>query len=127
MSHQDCYHQGCKGYSTPLRTARRAIGLEEAITSFGALVRYLYAPGVLEDGHRSATDPIWSMTTHTIDSDMRQEGQPALYCLTDGSVRLFDREELFIVPDGTELPPVRIVKSCVICIVSRGSSADTIW
>jgi len=48
---------------------------------------------------------VWSLTIHTIRNAVRQTCQPALYYLTDGSPRGFVREELQIVPHGTELPP----------------------
>ena len=43
----------------------RSIGLEEPLIPFSALVRYLHHPGELEGGRRRATDPVWSLTTHT--------------------------------------------------------------
>jgi len=81
------------------------IGLEEPLVPSYALVRYLYQPGELGGGRRRATDPVWSLTIHTIRNAVRQSGQPALYYLTDGPPRGFVREELLIVPPGTELPP----------------------
>jgi len=69
-----------------------------------ARVRYLYQPGKLEGGRRRATDPVWSLSIHTIRNAVRQSGHPALYYLTDGPPRGFVREELLIVPPGTESP-----------------------
>ena len=57
-----------------------------------------------------ATDPNCSMSIYTIESVMIQESQPAVYCLTDRSGGSFACEDLFIVPDGTKLPPDRIVE-----------------
>ena len=83
----------------------RLIGLDEPLFPSSALVRYLYQPGELEGGRRRATDPVWSLSTHTVRNAVRQRGQPALYYLTDGPPRGFFREELLIVPPGTDLPP----------------------
>ena len=77
-----------------------------------ARVRYLYQPGKLEGGRRRATDPVWSLSIHTIRNAVRQSGHPALYYLTDGPSRGFVREELQIVPSDTELPPARILIRC---------------
>jgi len=67
-------------------------------------VRYLYAPGELEGGNvRRATDPIWSLTVHKIDSAVRAQNQPVIYYLENGPKRAFAREELQIVScDGGE-------------------------
>jgi hypothetical protein len=88
--------------------AGRPVGLEEPLISSSALVRYLYQPGELEGGRRRATDPVWSLTIHTVRNVVRQTGQPALYYL-NGGPRCFVREELLIVPPGTELPPDRVL------------------
>ena len=63
----------------------------------------------LEGGRRRATDPNWSLTGHSVRNVVRQAGQPALYYLTEGPARGFVREELLIVPPGTELPPDRVL------------------
>jgi hypothetical protein len=79
---------------------------ESAILGHDVLVRYLYANGELEGGnHRRATDPIWSVTTHTISSVMHQPNQPVLYYINDGPARSFVREELQVIPEDAELPP----------------------
>jgi len=83
----------------------RPIGLEEPLIPSSTLVCYLYQPG----GRRRATDPVWSLTTHTVCNVVRQAGQPALYYLTEGPTRSFVREELLIVPPGTELPPDQVL------------------
>ena len=72
-------------------------------------MRYLYAPGELEGGRRRATDPVWSLTTHTVRNVDRQTGQPALCYLNDGPTRGFVREELQIVPHDIELPPDQVL------------------
>ena len=89
----------------PSAPARRVVGHDEPMLPSDSLMRYLYAPGELEGGRRRATDPVWSLTTHTAHNVVRQTGQPALYYLNDGPTRGFVREELLIVPHGTELPP----------------------
>ena len=92
----------------PSLPADRVVGLEEPLLSSSAQVRYLYQPGELEGGRRRATDPVWSLTIHTVRNVVRQSGLPAFYYLNSDSVapaRGFVREELLIVPHGTELPP----------------------
>jgi len=81
----------------------RPIGLEETLVPSSALVRYLYQPGELAGGRQRATDSVWSLTTHTVRNAVRQAGQPALYYLNDGPARRFVREELLVVPPGTDL------------------------
>jgi len=96
----------------PSAPASRSVGLEEPLLPSGTLVRYLYAPGELEGGRRRATDPVWSLTVHTVRNVVQRGGQPALYYLNSASVtpaRGFVREELLIVPHGTELPPDQIL------------------
>lgn len=80
---------------------------EQPLLPPSTLVRYLYAPGELEGGRRRATDPIWSLTMHSIRNVIRQ--QPALYYLNGGPARGFVREELMVVPSDTQLPPDRII------------------
>jgi len=62
----------------------RPIGLEVPLLPSSVRVRYLYQPGELEGGRRRATDPVWSLTTHTVRNVVRRAGQPALYYLTEG-------------------------------------------
>jgi len=87
----------------------RTIGLGEPLLPYDALVRYLYAPGELESGRRRATDPVWSLTTHTVRNVVQLGGQPALYYLNSAPARGFVREELLVVPHGTELPPDQVL------------------
>jgi transposase InsO family protein len=90
----------------------RTVGLQEPLIPSGAQVRYLYQPGELEGGRRRATDPVWSLTIHAVRNVVRSRAackQPALYYLADGPTRGFVREELLIVPHGTELPPDRVL------------------
>jgi hypothetical protein len=86
--------------SRPVRTSRPILGPE-------ALVRYLYAPGELEGGSRTrATDPVWSLTMHTIRNVVQRPRQPALYYLNPPAPeRPFVREELMVIPASSELPP----------------------
>ena len=69
-------------------------------------VRYLYAPDELEGGQRRATDPNWSLKVFNISRSIVNEHEPVLYYLKDGLKRGFVREELMIVSEGTELPPL---------------------
>jgi len=94
----------------PSAPAGRVVGLEEPLLPSSVLVHYPYAPGELEGGRRRATDPVWSLTIHTIRNVVRQSGQPTLCYLNEGPARGFVREELLIVPHGTELPPDRVLR-----------------
>jgi hypothetical protein len=87
----------------------RLVGLQEPLILYDAQVRYLYQPGELEGGRKRATDPIWSVTMHSMRNAVQQEGQPVVYYLNDGPQRGFVREELMIIPEGTELPPDKIL------------------
>ena len=96
----------------PSAPASRPVGLKEPLLPSDTLVRYLYTPGELEGGRRRATDPVWSLTIHTVRNVVQRGGQPALYYLNSDSVtpaRGFVREELLIVPHGTELPPDQVL------------------
>ena len=68
-------------------------------------VGYLFAAGELEGGQRRATDPIWSLKVHDIEKSLVNGCEPVFYYLKDGPNRGFVREELQIVPPGTELLP----------------------
>ena len=68
----------------PSLPANQPVGLHEPLIPSDAIVRYLYASGELEGGRRRATDPNWSLTGHSVRNVVRQDGQPALYYLTDG-------------------------------------------
>lgn len=84
----------------------RPVGLKEQRLDSSVNVRYLYAAGELEGGQRRAKDPNWSVKVFKIEKSIINEGEPILYYLKDGPKRGFVREELMIVPRGTELPPV---------------------
>ena len=83
----------------------RPVGIKEKRLDSSVNVRYLFAPGELEGGGRRATDPNWSLKVFNISSSIVNENEPVLYYLKDGPKRGFVREELMIVPRGTELPP----------------------
>ena len=86
---------------------KRPVGLKEERLPSGVKVRYLYASGELEGGNRRATDPIWSLEMYDISRAVVSANQPVLYYLSDGAPkRNFVREELQVVPEDTELPPV---------------------
>jgi len=87
----------------------RTIGLDEPLLPSDAIMRYLYTPGELQGGRLRATDPMWSLTTHTVRNVVQRGGQPALYYLNSEPARGFVREELLIVPHGTELPPDKVL------------------
>ena len=82
----------------------------ESLLPRGIKVRYLYQPGELEGGERRRdTDPIWSLDFYEIRQVM-PHSQPIVYYLHHGTNSLaprrgFVREELFVVPDDTQLPP----------------------
>ena len=86
-------------------TFSRPVGKKEKRLDSSVNVRYLFAPGELEAGGRRATDPNWSLKVFNISSSIANENEPVLYYLKDGPKRGFVREELMIVPRGTELPP----------------------
>ena len=91
---------------------KRPVGLDEVRLPPGVLVRFLYAPGEGEGGDRyRATDPIWSLGIYDLIRSVVTSDQPVLYYLSEGAPkRGFVREELFVVPDDTELPPKNIMK-----------------
>ena len=83
----------------------RPVGKNEKRLDSSVNVRYLFAPGELEGGGKRATDPNWSLKVFNILKSIANENEPVLYYLKDGPKRGFVREELMIVPKGTELPP----------------------
>ena len=83
----------------------RPVGKNEKRLDSSVNVRYLFASGELEGGGRRATDPNWSLKVFNISRAIANENEPVLYYLKDGPKRGFVREELMIVPKGTELPP----------------------
>ena len=84
---------------------KRPVGYEEKKLYSGDKVRFLYEPGELEGGQRRATNPNWSLKVYNIGGLIVKENQPVMYYLKDGPKRSFVREELMVVPDGTELLP----------------------
>jgi len=86
----------------------RQVGLDEVKLPSGAGVRFLYQPGELEGGERRrATDAVWSLKVYRLGRSVTKPGEPVLYYLQgdDAPQRGFVREELLIVPSGTQLPP----------------------
>ena len=68
-----------------------------------ACVRYLYQPGEQEGGgRRRATDPIWSVTIHSISHNIVLQGIRVYYLNAPAPNRGFVREELLIVPPDTQ-------------------------
>ena len=87
------------------RNYSRTVGKNEKRLDSSVNVRYLFSPGELEGGGNRATDPNWSLKVFSISSSVANKNEPVLYYLKDGPKRGFVREELMIVPRGTELPP----------------------
>ena len=75
---------------------------QHKLIPFGQKLRYLYAPGEAEnDTRKRATDPIWSINTYEIQKII--EMNPPVYYLTPPAPqRAFVREELQLVPPGTD-------------------------
>ena len=84
----------------------RPVGVNEKKLPSEVKVRYLYQPGELEGGGKRATDPIWSLKVFKLDRFVMKSDQPVVYYLLDGPKRGFVREELYVVPPGTQLPPL---------------------
>jgi len=96
--------------SQPSTPAKRPVGMEEKKLRTNALVRYLYQSGELEkDSRRRATDPVWSVSVHTIERSVTKNDEPVLYYLVDAPPRGFVREELQVVPVDTEMPPAWVI------------------
>ena len=86
---------------------KRPVGLKERRLPSGVQVRYLLSPGEDEGGERRrATDPIWSIEVYNLSRVQVSSDQPVLYYLLDGPKRSFVREELQVVSEDTELPPL---------------------
>ena len=97
--------QKTKNYSRP-------VGFNEKRLDSIEKVRYLVLPGEEEGGNvRRATDPIWSTNVFELKKSIISKNQPVLYYLVDGPKRGFAREELLIIPYGTELPPKICLKT----------------
>ena len=91
----------------PAAPARRPVGFKEQKLPPGVGVRYLYQPGELEGGRRRATDPTWFLTVYRLERSVTKTGEPIVYYLDEyGPSRGFVREELQVIPSGTQSPPV---------------------
>lgn len=93
--------------------ANRPIGMDEERLPITSKVRYLLLPEDLEGNKRRQTDPNWTLPVFKIDRIIVEDEKPVLYYLKKGDPdadtwvpkRSFVREELFVVPPDTELPP----------------------
>ena len=92
-------------FSKPSTKYSRPVGLAEKKLPPLINVRYLYPPGELEGGTKTATDPIWSLKVYQVVENKTKPNEPVVYYLADGPKRGFVREELLIVPPNTQLPP----------------------
>ena len=92
--------------SKPSTPYSRPVGVNEKKLPPLINVRYLYQPGELEGGTKRATDPIWSLKVYQVVKNMTKPNEPVVYYLSDGPKRGFVREELFVVPPNTQLPPM---------------------
>ena len=94
--------------SKPATPYMRPVGVHEKKLPPQAHVRYLYYPGELEWGGRRAIDPIWSLKVYNVYKVVTKPDAPVVYYLYDGPKRGFVREELMVVPPGTQLPPAGV-------------------
>ena len=78
---------------------------ERSILGPNVQVRYLYAPGELEGSIQRATDPVWSLYTHSIHNVVHKTVSPSMYYIIGAPARGFVREKLQVIPADTELPP----------------------
>ena len=71
----------------------------------------LLQPGEEHDDRRKrATDRIWSKKTYRLREIVEDPGNHVMYYLKDGPERSFVKEELMLIPEGTELPPDYVQK-----------------
>ena len=59
----------------------RPVGLEEQKVPSRVGVRYLYQPGELEGGRRSAIDPVWSLEVYRLGCSVTKSDEPVVYYL----------------------------------------------
>ena len=85
----------------------RPVGVNEKKLPPQVNVRYLYQPDELEGGGRRATDPIWSLKVYNIEKVVTKPKEPVVYYLFDGPKRGFVHEELMVVRQDTQLPPLK--------------------
>ena len=98
-----------KGKLVTAKASLPSITPERPILPPNVLVRYLYTPGELEGGGKRATDPVWSMSTHSIRNVVSKTADsPNMYYLEGGPRKNFVREELQVVPADTELTPNKV-------------------
>ena len=79
---------------------------QETILLEDGLYRYLYEPREQHrDKKRRAAEFIWSKNTYWLDRIVQEPGNRVLYYLQDEPDRVFVREELMHVSEGTQVPP----------------------
>ena len=59
-----------------------------------------------DNQHERATDRIWSKATYKLREVESSPGNWVMYYLADGLERAFVKEELMLIPEDTELPPI---------------------
>ena len=91
----------------PATPYMRPVGVHEMKLPPLVNVRYLNYPGELEGGGRRATDPMWSLKVYKVQKVVTRPHEPVVYYLYDGPKPGFVREELMVVPPGTQLPPLK--------------------
>ena len=81
--------------------------LEDTLPEDG-LYRYLLQPGKEHDDQcKRAMDRIWSEKTYRLREIIEDMGNDVMYYLKDGPERAFVKEELMLIPEDTELLPIR--------------------
>ena len=94
----------------PSTPCSRAVGVNREKLPSSVNVCYLYQPGELEGGTKRATDPIWSLQVHKLESAVTKPDEPVLYYLHDGPKWVFFlSEELFVVLPNTQLSVAHVV------------------
>ena len=83
--------------------------MNEKKLPFNMNVHFLYQPGELEGGPKSATDLIWSLDVFKLQSAVTKLNEPVIYYLHDCPKRGFVRKELLVVPPNTQLLPAYVV------------------
>ena len=79
---------------------------KEDILPSDGLYRFYLQPGEEHgDKRRRATYFIWFKRTFRLDKVIEDPNNRVLYYLKDGPKRSFVREELYLIPENTELPP----------------------
>lgn len=82
---------------------------EQKKLSSNVNVCFLYQPGELEGGTKSAKNPLWSLKLYKLQRSVTKLDEPVIYYLRDGPKRAFVCEELLVVPPNTQLPPAYVI------------------